>query len=338
MKDQLTDFFMGRTTTSSKFIEVEAYQIPTMIFCMNPGTKATVAAKRYNLVRFHDVFSYNETFSQVFDDISYILTKEYDISISNQPLTIGDNLRKIDEQDVDFNVEMIRTMHHGTCYKLQSTTILHDSVFYFRLEILLKVKEHLPKELMILLTANDSWHGIFTNEWPTIKPTRVFIDLTIPYTELKLSKIEHRLQKGVESSFECLNNFAKTFNCSRICSYFTFGSLPLCNSGEEFWCNFLQMYSNDKSALMHCLSPQNSIDFDVYTLSPQVYQPEDNSSKVLVGLLYATTEVREELDVITTVQLIGNFGGSMGMFFGFSFAVPLIRALNKVIDKLFHHH
>ena len=98
------------------------------------------------------------------------------------------------------------------------------------------------------------------------------------------------------------------------------------------------MYSNDKSALMHCLSPQNSIDFDVYTLSPQVYQPEDNSSKVLVGLLYATTEVREELDVITTVQLIGNFGGSMGMFFGFSFAVPLIRALNKVIDKLFHHH
>ena len=77
-------------------------------------------------------------------------------------------LRKIDEQDVDFNVEMIRTMHHGTCYKLQSTTILHDSVFYFRLEILLKVKEHLPKELMILLTANDSWHGIFTNEWPTI--------------------------------------------------------------------------------------------------------------------------------------------------------------------------
>ena len=232
---------------------------------------------------------------------------------------------------------MIRTLHHGTCYKLQSPTILYDSVLYFKFEIMLKVKEHIPKELMILLTANDSWHGIFTNEWPTIKPTRVFIDLSIPYTEIKLSKIEHRLQKGVKSSFECLNNLAKTFNCSYTCSYVTFGSLPLCNLGEEFWCNFGQMYSKDTSALMHCLSPQNSIDFDVYTLSPQVYQPEGNSTRVLVGLLYATTEVREELDVITTVQLIGNFGGSMGMFFGFSFAVPLIKAMNKVIDKLFDH-
>ena len=263
--------------------------------------------------------------------------KEYDISISNQPLVIGDNSRKLNGKDIDFNVKMIRTLHHGTCYKLQSTTILYDSVLYFKFEIMLKVKEHIPKELMILLTANDSWHGIFTNEWPTIKPTRVFIDLSIPYTEIKLSKIEHRLQKGVKSSFECLNNLAKTFNCSYTCSYVTFGSLPLCNLGEEFWCNFGQMYSKDTSALMHCLSPQNSIDFDVYTLSPQVYQPEGNSTRVLVGLLYATTEVREELDVITTVQLIGNFGGSMGMFFGFSFAVPLIKAMNKVIDKLFDH-
>ena len=50
MKDQLTDFFQGRTTTSSKFVEVEAYQIPTMIFCLNPGTKATVADKHYKII------------------------------------------------------------------------------------------------------------------------------------------------------------------------------------------------------------------------------------------------------------------------------------------------
>ena len=152
------------------------------------------------------------------------------------------------------------------------------------------MKEHLPKELMILLTANDSWHGIFTNEWPTIKPTRVFIDLTIPYTELKLSKIEHRLQKGVESSFECLNNFAKTFNCSRICSYFTFGSLPLCNSGEEFWCNFLQMYSNDKSALIVDALFKSSKFNRFWDLRSINLKTTVQNSKVLVGLFYATTQ------------------------------------------------
>ena len=82
MKDQLTDFFQGRTTTSSKFVEVEAYQIPTMIFCLNPGTKATVADKHYNLSNVFDVFSYIETFSEVFEDISYILTKAHCLKIT----------------------------------------------------------------------------------------------------------------------------------------------------------------------------------------------------------------------------------------------------------------
>ena len=95
------------------------------------------------------------------------------------------------------------------------------------------------------------------------------------------------------------------------------------------------MYSNDKSFLLHCLSPQTSVTYDVYTLSPQIYQRKGNGTGVLIGLLYATKEVREELDVITTVELIGNFGGSMGMFFGFSLAVPLLSVLNKMLDKLF---
>ena len=82
-------------------------------------------------------------------------------------------------------------------------------------------------------------------------------------------------------------------------------------------------------------TPQTAVTYDVYTLSPQIYQRKGNGTRVLIGLLYATKEVREELDVITTVELIGNFGGSMGMFFGFSLAVPLLSILNKMLDKLF---
>ena len=121
MKDQLKDFFEGRTTTSSKFIEVEEYQIPTMIFCMNPGTKTGVATDKYNLTAFYDVFSSNESFSQVFEDISYILSKDYDISIGDQAINIGKNQLKIGERNIDIEVNMIRTMHHGTWNMLQTT-------------------------------------------------------------------------------------------------------------------------------------------------------------------------------------------------------------------------
>ena len=190
---------------------------------------------------------------------------------------------------------------------------------------------------MMIFTSNDSWHGIFADDWPTFEPTRVYFDLTQPNIELKMHTIKHTFQKGVESSFECLNNMAKTFNCSHVCSYITFGSLPLCKTSVEFYCNFVQMFVNGKSDLNKCLSPKETLTFSTYTLAPQIYEPQSKVTKVTIKLHYVTMEVREELDVITTVEFIGNFGGSMGMFFGFSFASPLLLGLNQMINRFFEN-
>ena len=64
-------------------------------------------------------------------------------------------------------------------------------------------------------------------------------------------------------------------------------------------------------------------------------QTATNTSKVSISFLYATMEIKEELDVITTAELIGNFFGSMGMFFGFSLASPILQALHRLIDRIF---
>ena len=334
MKNQLVDFLEGRTATSSKFIRVTDYEIPTIIFCMNPGTKPTVARK-HNLTDVFDVFWLNETFSQVFEEISYVLNDDYDILVLNKPLKLGNNAVIIDEGiELVFNVELIRTLHHGTCYKVQTNHKLQKPSFHLPFHVSLNITEDVPKQLMITFTSRDSWHGIFADDWPTLKPTREYIDLSIPNTELKMNPIKHRFQRGCESSFDCLNELAATFNCSFVCSYITFGSLPLCNTARQHWCNFRQMYPNDNLSLINCLSPREALTFNTYTLSPQIYEAR-NTTKVIIGLLYATMEIREELDVITTVELIGNFGGSMGMFFGFSLASPLLQALNQLINRMF---
>ena len=87
---------------------------------------------------------------------------------------------------------------------------------------------------------------------------------------------------------------------------------------------------------MKCLSPKKALTFTKYDYTPYVSKmATKNVTTIFIKFFAAKKEVREELDVITTVALIGNFGGSLGMFFGFSFAVPLVRFFNKVIDGLF---
>ena len=338
LKNQVADFSQGRTATSSQVLRVSEFEIPTAIFCMNPGIKPTVA-KKHNLVDVFHVFSLNETFSKVFEEISYILNDDYEILITNKPLKVGNNVINGEDFDLVLNVELIRTMHHGTCYKLQTNHKLQDPTYHLPIYISLNTTEDVPKQLMITFTSSDSWHGISTDYWPTLKPTRAYIDLSLPYTELKMIPTLHRFKRGCDSGFDCLNELAATLNstCTNVCSYITFGSLPLCNTGSEFWCNFDQvfsMYAYDKSPLINCLSPREALTFDTYSLSPQIFTAT-NTSKVSISFLYATMEIKEELDVITTAELIGNFGGSMGMFFGFSLASPILQALHRLIDRIF---
>ena len=47
-----------------------------------------------------------------------------------------------------------------------------------------------------------------------------------------------------------------------------------------------------------------------------------------------TTEVKEEVEVITTADLIGSVGGSCGMFFGFSISAYVLFIMEKILDRI----
>ena len=44
-------------------------------------------------------------------------------------------------------------------------------------------------------------------------------------------------------------------------------------------------------------------------------------------------EVKEEIFVITTQGMIGSVGGSLGMFFGFSFSAFVLYLIEKIIKR-----
>ena len=143
LKNQLADFSQGRTATSSQVLRVSEFEIPTAIFCMNPGIKPTVA-KKHNLKSVFEVFALNETFSQVFEEISYILNVDFDIFVMDKPLSLGNNIIQTGEFDLDVNLEMIRTFHHGTCYKMESSHKFNESSFHLPFEVILNIAEDVP--------------------------------------------------------------------------------------------------------------------------------------------------------------------------------------------------
>ena len=48
-----------------------------------------------------------------------------------------------------------------------------------------------------------------------------------------------------------------------------------------------------------------------------------------------TKQIIEEIDVITFAGLIGSIGGSLSMFFGFSFTSYLLFTIEKFTTKIF---
>ena len=81
------DFITDRTTTTSRFEEVNQLEFPTVTFCINPPQKPSVA-KKFGLqsaMAIHHSFDYgindipNTTLPERIDDISYILNRDFEI-------------------------------------------------------------------------------------------------------------------------------------------------------------------------------------------------------------------------------------------------------------------
>ena len=45
-------------------------------------------------------------------------------------------------------------------------------------------------------------------------------------------------------------------------------------------------------------------------------------------------EIKDEIEIIATTDLIGSVGGSMGMFFGFSMSAWILYFLRLCLNKL----
>ena len=60
---------------------------------------------------------------------------------------------------------------------------------------------------------------------------------------------------------------------------------------------------------------------------------DDEFIHLMIGIWQMSKEVKEEIFVITTQGMIGSVGGSLGMFFGFSFSAFVLYLIEKIIKR-----
>ena len=197
----------------------------------------------------------NNSLSDTFEDLSFILNRDFTIGISQfltlkvVNLTLGINLVPTPFSNGSFDsylVESLKTLYYGTCYKIQpinSGTWFNDYWVRIRVSLLidnLKKKKDRPKGFYLYLTSNKTWHGIVRSDWKRFTPTRKSMKFG-KKNDLSIRNVETIYKEGIENSTSCyIDILMKTSNCPFMCDLFRAHDLPDCNTLEELQC----MYKN----------------------------------------------------------------------------------------------
>ena len=337
MKDQMVTFMKGRTTITRRVENVNSVEFPTITICFDPATKLSVA-KKYGFESHNDKFYRdipNRTLSQIFDEMSYGFNEDYSIwNYNGKKVNLG--LNNIDAYfssvKMQFQVEALITYNFGTCIKLEPRFEMVSQSYRLRLSFKLspsiKMEDKIDS-ILFIFTSNRSWINIPESNWPQYKPLKARVALIKEYTHLILQPEEEYFKDGKDGSADCLKELVERQNCSYPCWATTIPGVPLCQTADQYICiddaiwgtkDFLNCYMTKKATYYSLLDRgENPYHKDKNTLKTDVY----------IGIKAMKKVIKEEVFVLTLQDLIGSVGGSLGLFFGFSFSAVLFSCLNK---------
>ena len=337
MRDQMSDYFAGRTTITSRFAEADVLEFPTITICLRPGSKPSVG-KDYGFDRLHHIFKKeveNSTMFERFEKLSYKMNRDFEMHINWHPdkLELGTNARNFYQV---FEVEPIRTEHHGTCYKIQPTFEVTKVPVYFHLRVTLSpnlLEMDKPQGFDLFLTSNVSWHGTTYELWPQFQPTKISTNFKDDQVGYRWNVVEINFRNGTTNYKKCQDETIKNANCSIKCYMHSYGSLPPCENLKDFKC-MRKHIVKDSNAMAYCFKPKKAILYNPLPYPSQRYSPINNSSsEVYMSFWTMRKEIRDEIEIIATTDLIGSVGGSMGMFFGFSLSAWIIYVMRFCVSK-----
>ena len=170
LQSQVEEFLKGSTTFTSRYEEIEKFQVPDLLLCMKPGTKRSVMTKfNYNLDEvfiFYDeresYLKHNLTIWEAFQELTYKYKDDFEIRSGVDGWHPGDEKLTIK------SVESIATLYHGMCFLLiidEEIKVSSNYAFTLTFSDTLD-NEDIPNKINLYLVSKETWYGLITAEWP----------------------------------------------------------------------------------------------------------------------------------------------------------------------------
>ena len=341
LKDEVRDFLEKRTTITTKFQEGEVVEFPTLTFCIHPGLKTSVA-RELKLKSFAEFFKNslsqtknNTIMDEQFSRLSYTLNKDFEITVVSKPLKLGITSIPLKKSVINFETQPIKTYFFGTCYKIAPLFEVRNVFSLFWTVKLSQSDEQKdkPKGVYLYLSSNETWQGIPLQTWPRYQLSKVYLPFENDFNKLFWRTINHSFLTGIDNTSQCLKIGLKLQkNHTKHCEFFSHGlDLPSCQSRKDLQ-EMRQLFK--KQWFADCFKLMQATTYKIEHFEPPSFnEPDDSFLLVNIALSSMEQEIKEEIPIITSQSLIGSIGGSLGMFFGFSFTSIFIYFLNKALHK-----
>ena len=323
----MRDYTAHRITTTSRFEEVLELEFPTITICMDPPQKPSVALmygfNSLTEINWKDVP--NTTLYERFEASSYILNRDFSFKVKGfgkqeLDLLIGDN--------DNYFIEPIITYFQGVCYKIDPKFKVTDFTSVTLRLHLNESNTDQPSDLVIYFTSPDVTLNLATDLWPQYVPGEIKLPFsdTRKKTFLTYRAVEYTFKNGVKNSPECVAEIMEKSKCKNSCFYISGSSLPICNSAKDYGCIWTYYPHWQK-----CLLQKHAVAYVLKKNENLLYNKQSSEVEIKVAAFSKSKQIMEEIDVITLSGLIGSVGGSLGMFFGFSFTSYLSFVIEKLI-------
>ena len=336
MKDQMEAYIKDRQSFTSRIVEDWNQEFPTITLCLNPGLKSSVS-KGFGFNYSDDIFYHafpNSTLIERYNLSSFILGQDFDIVVNgNTKLKVGINQFRIKRQKGPENVQgllkPVRTYHFGTCYTMypKFTAVHIPFAFSFKVSLNPKLsKEDIPENVLLYFTSNQTWVGITDQMWPQYTPSTVSQMFNQDFLELNLVERHLHFEKGQKDMMSCLQNLVLKTHCETKCHMLSSFDLPPCETISDFSCIKKNLSDMEET---NCYKTKEALTYKIDQTEYKKYHGNNLSTEIYIAMFSHMKQIKEEIAVLSTADLIGSVGGSLGMFFGFSIISTILYCLKK---------
>ena len=349
-------------------------ETPAITICLSPTRKAkkmeewniTEQFFKLKTLKTYDNLFNDVSMKDIIDDTSFKLDKDFFIEFGTWnfgttkiiPLSLGSTT--FEGQTI--TLTEIYTLFQGICYLLKTDFNLSFFRKKLHLSVVMKnstIESDKPQNVRLILSSKHDALSIVTNKWKNLNYLTVPLEFgkgstSVDVKESKTSRITEcdqtvesfqqclwlELKRGTESLLEDCGTFCVPMNWK---AYFDFFSNQInettyatCKNLKDESCTSDILFNAFIESLPKCKIQCNYIEYsaNVENLDYQYNNYSDMSADAVIYSESPTRTFNKEYLIYDVPGLIGNIGGSLGLFMGISFYGAFSDILEFVLKKL----